>query len=648
MSIVFIKQGKCKGCYNCVRNCPVKAIRVKNGQAEIIDERCVACGFCVPLCAQKAVEIRDDTGLVERMLREGKTLVAAVSSTFPAAFSHVRPLQFPSALRRLGFKYVTEISFAVQMVARAYSLYIKSNPELMPTIASTCPVITTMVEKYFPSLSKSLMPIVSSTVAMGRIIKQKYGNDATVVFIGPCVAKKMEILAADCKDVDICLTYSEIRGMFEKKAVSLSDLPDTEFDGPFASLGRSYPIIGGYWKKAAIAAGLPETETIATGGRNNSQGLLRSLDRGELSAPFVDLLFCEECVNGPIMPTEISTFERVRLIREFASFVSNPEYAQRDMLLYRNVDLSRHFEAKPIHLEVPSEERIKQILSELDMPSPEAERNCGACGYNTCREKAIAVLQGLAEKEMCLPYLMEQLHDSYRTLIQLEKMASLGQMAASIVHQINNPIHGILTYVRLLLKNLGEGRFESSLFEQRLITIEDELNKCCNITRSLLETSRRSEPSLRDVDVNRLVGHVLEFLAHEAKLGNVRFDKRLDPSLEPTQADPDLLHQVFNNLALNAVQAMPNGGCLTVSSFMDLKGQRIGIAFEDTGCGIALENMKKLFTPFFTTKEKGKGVGLGLAVCQQIIKDLGGQIEVESELGTGSRFTVWLNCQRTE
>ncbi len=648
MSIVFIRKGRCKRCYNCVRNCPVKAIRVKNGQAEIIDERCVSCGFCVPLCAQKAVEIRNDAVLVEQMLREGKTLVAAVSSTFPAAFNHISALQFPSALRSLGFKYVTETSYAVQMVARAYALYIKGNPELTPIIASPCPVVTTLVEKYFPSLVKLLIPIVSPTVAMGRVIKQKYGRDAKVVFIGPCVAKKMEIQASDCGDVDVCLTYSEIATMLAKKGVKLADLPETEFDGPFASLGRSYPIIGGYWKKAAIAAGLPETETIATGGRKSSLELLRSLDQRELCTPFVDLLFCEECVKGPIMPAETSTFERVRLIREFASFVGNPEYAQRDMLLYRNVDLGRCFEAKPIHIEAPAPEAIIKVLSELNMPSSEDESNCGACGYDTCREKAIAVVQGLAEKEMCLPFLMNQLYDSYRTLIQLEKMASIGQMAASIVHQINNPIHGVLTYVRLLLKNLKAGRLESPFFEQRLMIIEDELSKCCNITRSLLETSRQSEPSLRDVDINRLVGQVLEFVAHEARLGNVSFVKRLDPSLELTKADPDLLHQVFNNLALNAVQAMPDGGCLTVSTFMDYSGQRIGIAFEDTGCGIPHEHMKKLFTPFFTTKEKGKGVGLGLAVCQHIVKDLGGQIDVESELGKGSRFTVWLKCQRNE
>mgnify|MGYP001609488691 CR=1 FL=1 len=118
------------------------------------------------------------------------------------------------------------------------------------------------------------------------------------------------------------------------------------------------------------------------------------------------MLFCEECVNGPMMPTEISTFERIRHIREFASFVGNPEFAQRDILLYRNMDLSRRFKADPIHLPVPAEEEIKQLLSQLNMTSVQEERNCGACGYDTCRDKAIAVLQGMAEKEMCLPFLI--------------------------------------------------------------------------------------------------------------------------------------------------------------------------------------------------------------------------------------------------
>jgi signal transduction histidine kinase/Fe-S-cluster-containing hydrogenase component 2 len=644
MSIAFITKGRCKRCYNCVRNCPVKAIRVKNGQPEIIDERCVSCGFCVPLCAQKAVEIRDDTALVERMFTQGQTVIAAVSSTFPAAFNNIKPLQFPSALRSLGFKYVTETSFGVQIAARAYTLYIKDNQELTPLISSPCPVITRLVEKYFPSLVKSLMPIVSPTVAMGRAIKHKYGNDAKVVLIGPCVGKKMEILHEDCQSIDVCLTYPEIRRMLGRKGIDFSALPQLDFDEPFASLGRSYPIMGGYWKNTAVAAGLPETQTIVTGGRKKSIEVLSALARGDLSVPFVDILFCEECVNGPLMDTEISTFERVKLIRQFASFISNPFYAQRDILLYRNIRLNRSFDPDPIDLPAPTEQRIRDVLAELDMPSAEEESNCGACGYDTCREKAIAVLQGIAEKEMCLPFLMGQLQSSYKTLVHLEKMASLGQMAASIVHQINNPIHGVLTYIRLLLKNLNEDRIDTSQFKQRLVIIEEELNKCCDITRSLLETSRQAEPRLRLTDVNKLVAYVLDFLKHEAKLANVEVVKLLDGALQMTNADPDSLQQVLNNLALNAIQAMPGGGILTVSTFIDKGAQRIAITFADTGCGIAKENMKRLFTPFFTTKEKGKGVGLGLAVCENIIKQHGGSIDVESELGKGSTFTVWLKC----
>jgi len=150
MSIVSIEKGSCRRCYNCVRNCPVKAIRVKDGQAEIIEERCICCGTCVPLCARNAVAIRDDTNLVEQMLVDGQPVAAAVSSTFPAAFKNIRPLQFPSALRRLGFKYVTETSFGAQLAARAYTLQVKDHPHSQPLIASACPAITKLAAKYFP------------------------------------------------------------------------------------------------------------------------------------------------------------------------------------------------------------------------------------------------------------------------------------------------------------------------------------------------------------------------------------------------------------------------------------------------------------------------------------------------------------------
>ncbi len=648
MSIVSIEKGRCRRCYNCVRNCPVKAIRVKEGQAEIIDERCISCGTCVPLCARNAITVQDDTDLVEQMLTDGQPVAAAVSSTFPAAFENIRPLQFPSALRRLGFRYVTETSFGAQLAARAYALQAKGRPQSRPLIASPCPAITKLTEKYFPSLTASLVPLVSPTVAMGRVIKQTYGNHVKVVFVGPCVAKKMEILDPDCRTVDACLTYPEISRMLAKKGMDLSDFDESEFDGPFASLGRSYPIIGGYWKNAALAGGLSESDTLATGGRKNSIEVLRSLANGDLCIPFVDLLFCEECVNGPMMTAGISMFERLKLIREFASLISNPQYAQRDMLLFRHIDLARTFKPDPVELPVPTEAEIRQVLADLNMLHSDEERNCGACGYDTCREKAAAVAQGIAEREMCLPFLMEQLHASYKTLIHLEKMSSLGQMAASVVHQINNPIQGVLTYIRLLLKNLRDDRIDAAFFEKRLVMIEEELNKCCNVTRSILETSRQEEPTFRQSDVNKVVEHAINFFEHEAKLRNVRLVKRLDASLPATKADPDCLQQVFNNIALNALHAMPGGGSLTVSTFISPDGRSIGISFEDTGVGIPEQNLEKLFTPFFTTKNKGMGVGLGLAVCQNIIKKHGGQIQVESELGKGAKFTVWLKCQSIE
>jgi len=648
MSIVSIEKGRCRRCYNCVRNCPVKAIRVKDGQAEIIEERCICCGTCVPLCARNAVAVQDDTNLVEQMLVDSQPVAAAVSSTFPAAFKNIRPLQFPSALRRLGFRYVTETSFGAQLAVRAYTLHVKDHPHSLPLIASPCPAIAKLAAKYFPSLTASLIPLVSPTVAMGRVIKQMCGNHVKVVFIGPCVAKKMEILDPDCRTVDACLTYPEISRMLAKRGIDFSDFDETEFDAPFASLGRSYPIIGGYWKNAALAGGLSESDTVATGGKKNSIEVLRSLASGDLCIPFVDLLFCEECVNGPMMTTEISMFERLKLIREFASLISHPQYAQRDMLLFRHIDLTRTFKPDPVELPVPTEAEISQVLADLNMPSTDAERNCGACGYDTCREKATAVAQGIAEREMCLPFLMEQLHSSYKTLIHLEKMSSLGQMAASVVHQINNPIQGVLTYIRLLLKNVRDGRIEPAFFEKRLMMIEGELNKCCNITRSILETSRQEEPTFRPTDVNKVVEHAIDFFEHEAKLWNVRLVKRLDASLPATKVDPDCLQQVFNNIVLNAIQAMPGGGSLIVTTFIDTDHKSIGISFEDTGIGIPGGNLEKLFTPFFTTKDKGMGVGLGLAVCQNIIKKHGGQIEVESEPGKGAKFTVWLKCQNLE
>ncbi len=235
---------------------------------------------------------------------------------------------------------------------------------------------------------------------------------------------------------------------------------------------------------------------------------------------------------------------------------------------------------------------------------------------------------------------VQQLKESQDQLIQAEKLTSLGQMAASIAHEINNPLAGVLVYTRLLSKKLTEdtARKEESL--DYLAKMESEVSRCSRIIRNLLDFARQTQPTLRLVDINQVIEQVLAMVGHQAQLQNVEVVKEFSPSLPKVMADFDQLQQIFTNLTLNAIQAMPDGGRLTIrSSAVD---SEVRIDVQDTGCGISKENMGKLFTPFFTTKAKGKGVGLGLAVVHGIIERHKGRIKVQSEVGKGTTFSVYL------
>jgi signal transduction histidine kinase len=235
---------------------------------------------------------------------------------------------------------------------------------------------------------------------------------------------------------------------------------------------------------------------------------------------------------------------------------------------------------------------------------------------------------------------VRRLRENEELLIQAEKLTSLGQMAASIAHEINNPLAGVLVYTQLLSKKVAGGTFKKEEALDYLSKMESEVSRCSKIIRNLLDFARQTNPTFRPVDINRVLEQVLSLVGYQAQLQNVEVVKEFGPSLPDVKVDSDQLQQVFTNLALNAIQAMPDGGRLTIHSSV-VDGE-VRVDVHDTGCGISKENLSKLFTPFFTTKEKGKGVGLGLAVAHGIIERHRGRIKVQSEVGKGTTFSVYL------
>lgn len=240
-------------------------------------------------------------------------------------------------------------------------------------------------------------------------------------------------------------------------------------------------------------------------------------------------------------------------------------------------------------------------------------------------------------------------------LIRSEKLASLGQLAASVVHEVNNPLAGIMVYVKLLLKKYKEKQLQTEKSEEQLMKMEKELERTTRIIRNLLDFARQSEPNIRPVDINKVVEAALQLVGHKISLENIKLEKKLDGQLPLVRADFDKIQQVLINIIMNAIQAMPDGGQLTITTSVadgieinKALQKTVRIDIKDSGEGISKENQSKLFTPFFTTKEKGKGVGLGLPVVHGIIEQHKGKIDVDSEVGVGTTFSIYLEVMDEE
>ncbi|MBI4303638.1 MAG: histidine kinase [Chloroflexi bacterium] len=646
MSIVYTEREKCKGCYACIRGCPAKAIKVEEGLAQVMKERCIVCGTCLKVCATGAKLVESDIGLVWQLLGQNPSVIALLSSSFPAALPELHPGQIVTALKKLGFSEVMEDSFGAELIAPEYTKLLAKDKS-RPIFSSNCPAVVSYIEKYYPQLISYLAPIASPTITMGRLIKWRYNPEAKVVFIGPCVAKKAESRDERVAGVvDAVLTFSELKEMLAARGVRPESEEMEPFTGPRPNLGRLFSVSGGLLKVMELPDDILRSDVISAHGMDYVIKILREFSRGDITARFVNLYFCHGCIDGPVIDNELSGFRRKGLVASYTRREADPDQTERDIQKYAGIDLCRRFSAQSVGLATPNEEDVLGVLARMNKTKPEDLYNCGACGYNTCRELATAICQGLGEVEMCWPYILQRLRTTQEGLIQAEKLTSLGQLAASVAHEINNPLSGVLVYTQLLTKKINSDRFTKDNALEYLTKMEAELTRSTRLVRNLLDFARQSPPKFWEVDINEVVNRSFDLAAHSAQLQHVNVTKELDSSLPRITADFDQLQQVCTNLIMNAIQAMPGGGLLTLRTSGD--SNEVKVEVRDTGVGISQENMRKLFTPFFTTKREVKGVGLGLAVSYGIIQRHHGRIEVKSKEGEGSTFTVFLPVKNEE
>lgn len=416
---------RCRKCYACVRNCPVKAIKVREDSTEVLHDRCIGCGKCLRCCSQKAKIITDCIGETERMLAASDPVIAILGCSFPAFFNDVRPGQLVSGLKKLGFSEAHEGTFGVELISGRYQ-QLANDPPLAPMIATHCPTIVDLIERHYPQLLKNLMPLVSPMVAMGRFIKSRNHAATKVIYISSCIAGKFEIASEQVAGaIDTVLTYQELSQMFQTRRIDLTRLPDDAFHGQPPQEGRLFPISEGPFHSFGIKSEDCKPDCISTEGEENALEIIRDLAAHRISPRVVDVRFCNGgCIGGPGKNNRLTTFSKRNLI---FNHHQNQGIRYQSATPYLDPQpapaLSRTFTNKNRRLSIPSGESIRQILQAVNKHTESDELDCGACGYQSCREQAIAVYQGLAEGGMCLPYSLKALEEDRFNLSQKYELA---------------------------------------------------------------------------------------------------------------------------------------------------------------------------------------------------------------------------------
>ncbi len=646
--LVYTVKNLCKVCYTCVRECPAKAIKIINGQAEVIPERCIACGNCVKVCSQKAKVYRKSKDSVYALLKGPDPVTACIAPSFPAEFVEIDDYRILAGmLRKLGFESILEVAFGADLVADEY-LKIFDDHHSSPQITSDCPAVVNYIEHYHPDLVKYLAPVASPAMAAAQVVRKKSGVDSKIVFIGPCIAKKAE--SDYFNDV---LTFVELREMFEENGITKDNTEASTFDPPFSGKGAMFPVNHGLIKTVNKTEGFGKGEVITAEGKPYFIQAIKDFKAGILKGQHLELLCCDGCIQGSGMSRAASLYSRKKKVSEYVTDklgrLDNDEW-RREIEKYSDINLSREFTIYDQRIEDPLESEVAKVLVSMGRKSDSDMLNCGACGYESCREHAIAVVEGLAETEMCLPYAIEKLHkfindlnitnrklaDTKQALKQSEKLASMGQVSAGIAHELNNPL-GIITLYSSILKE-EEGK-DGQLYKD-ISMIDEQARRCQKIVGGLLNFARKNQVKLEECNIIEFVTESFKSLIVPDNI-NIEFDHKVNYPY--VMIDKDQMMQVLTNIFRNAIEAMPEGGTLGVQ--LDQANRELKFTITDTGIGISEKDVEKIFTPFFTTKEAGKGTGLGLPLAYGIIKMHKGKINVVSNDNpdngsTGTKFTI--------
>ena len=426
-----LKKSNCKNCHKCIRHCPVKSIRFSGEQAHIVTDECILCGQCFVVCPQNAKQVVDETEKVKVLLNSGSPVIASVAPSFIANYEGVGIEGLREAMKKLGFYDVEETAIGATIVKNEYERLLQEEHRKI-LISSCCHSVNLLIQKYFKSLLPYLADVVSPMQAHCRDIRRRY-PDAKTVFIGPCIAKKDEA-EHYVGIVDAVLTFDELTAWFKSRNIILNKNVDSNEE----SRARFFPTTGGILKTMNLD--IPDYTYMAIDGTEQCIEALRDIERGGLKKCFIEMSACKgSCIGGPVMDKAVRSPIRDYMAVEKYAGKRDFNVVQPPLSM-----IKKGFSTIQHDKQMPSEAEIRAILRQMNKYTPMDELNCGTCGYNTCREKAIAVYQGKAEITMCLPFLKDQAEQFSDTIFKNTPNGLIVVNDKLEVQQINPAAQNIL------------------------------------------------------------------------------------------------------------------------------------------------------------------------------------------------------------
>ena len=440
-SCLTLKKSNCKNCYKCIRYCPVKSIRFSGNQAHIIESECILCGQCVVVCPQDAKQIVDESEKVRVLLQSGAPVVVSLAPSFIANYG-TGIEQMRKALGKLGFYDVEETAVGATFVKREYERILKDEQRDV-VISSCCHSVNLLIQKYFPSLLPMLADVLSPMQAHCADIKKRIPG-ARTVFIGPCVSKKDE--AQHYSDiVDAVLTFEELSAWLKEENIEIERSPSHDEN----SRARFFPTAGGILK--TMDCDQPDYTYIAVDGTEKCISVLRELETGSLHKCFIEMSACRgSCIGGPVM--EKARYTPVEDVMRITQSAGREDF---DVPQPDELYMKKHFSVIDLGQVQPTEAEIRQLLAKMGKFNPEDELNCGSCGYNTCREKAIAIFQGKADMSMCLPFLKDKAESFSDTIVRNTPNGIIVLNDSLEVQQINSAAMALMN-IRYASDVLGD------------------------------------------------------------------------------------------------------------------------------------------------------------------------------------------------